>query len=178
MHRPIAFVSAGAAALSLVAAGCGGSSRNVATVATPATARAPAGLLTYARCMRSHGVPTFPDPTSSGGISKPEVVNARKANPSRFDSADLGCGHLLSSSGLGPQQPTITEADRTDYLRAAACMRARGFPQFPDPSFPNNTVRVNIPRTIDQNSPQFKRAALTCTKLIPAGLPYSRPTHS
>lgn len=43
----------GAAAVSLFAAGCGGSSPTTAATTTAATQN---GALAYARCMRSHGV--------------------------------------------------------------------------------------------------------------------------
>lgn len=75
----------------------------------------------------------------------------------------------------GEQAPsqTITPADRTDYLAAAACMRSHGVPDFPDPTFQNNTVTFNVPPNIDPNSSQAKAAETSCVKLIPPGLPYS-----
>ena len=76
------------------------------------------------------------------------------------------------NSGPTPKQ-TITPADQADYLKAAACMRSHGVPDFPDPTFGNNTVTFNIPPNIDPNSSQAKRAEATCVKLIPPGLPYS-----
>jgi hypothetical protein len=71
------------------------------------------------------------------------------------------------------QTPPITPADRLDYLKGAACMRSHGFPDFPDPTFVNNTVTFNIPPNIDPNSSQAKGAEAICAKLIPPGLPYS-----
>ena len=71
------------------------------------------------------------------------------------------------------QTPPITPADRLDYLKGAACMRSHGIPDFPDPTFENNTVTFNIPANIDPNSSQAKRAEAICSKLIPPGLPYS-----
>jgi hypothetical protein len=68
---------------------------------------------------------------------------------------------------------SIAPADRLDYLKAAACIRSHGFPDFPDPTFANNTVTFHIPANIDPNSPQAKRAQAICVKLIPPGLPYS-----
>jgi hypothetical protein len=68
---------------------------------------------------------------------------------------------------------SITPPDRLDYLKAAACIRSHGFPDFPDPTFANNTVTFHIPPNIDPNSPQAKRAQAICVKLIPPGLPYS-----
>jgi hypothetical protein len=72
--------------------------------------------------------------------------------------------------------PSLTPADRADYVKAAACMRSHGVPGFPDPTFRNNHVTFNIPSSIDPNSSRSKAAAATCVKLIPAGLPYSSTT--
>jgi hypothetical protein len=71
------------------------------------------------------------------------------------------------------QAPQITPADQADYLKAAECMRSHGVPDFPDPTFGNNTVTFNAPPNIDPNSSQAKSAVATCSKLIPPGLPYS-----
>jgi hypothetical protein len=62
---------------------------------------------------------------------------------------------------------------RRDYLKAAACIRSHGFPDFPNPKFGNNTVTFHIPPNIDPNSSQAKTAQAICAKLIPPGLPYS-----
>jgi len=69
--------------------------------------------------------------------------------------------------------PSLTPADRADYVKAAACMRLHGVPDFPDPTFHNNNVTFDIPSSIDPNSSRSKNAVATCVKLIPAGLPYS-----
>jgi hypothetical protein len=71
------------------------------------------------------------------------------------------------------QTPQITPDDQGDYLKAAECMRSHGVPDFPDPTFGNNTVTFNVPPNIDPNSSQAKSAVATCSKLIPPGLPYS-----
>jgi hypothetical protein len=57
-------------------------------------------------------------------------------------------------------------------------MRSHGFPDFPDPAFENNSVQTDVPSSIDQDAPRFKSAATICTRLIPAGLPYSGSRHS
>jgi hypothetical protein len=173
-------------ACSLLASGCGGaSSPGVASVAssTTTTTVSPSasgstqatGLVAFASCMRSHGVSNFPDPASSGEIPKQAVVSAFQAvSTSHAKAAQEACNHLLPAGGLSGQPVrTITAQDRQDYLRAAACMRSHGFPNFPDPKFQNNDAHVNIPSSINQNSSQFTRAATICTKLIPAGLPGS-----
>jgi hypothetical protein len=54
-------------------------------------------------------------------------------------------------------------------------MRSHGITNFPDPTFPGGHVQGAIPSSIDTKSRQFTQAAQTCAKLIPAGLPDSRP---
>jgi hypothetical protein len=159
----------GVVALGLAAAGCGGGSPTAATTTTQNGTLASA--FAFARCMRSHGLPKWPDPSTSGGFDKSKL-RLLGASVSRVRALEEGpCNIPLPS----PQGSTfaITAADRADYLKAAACMRSHGVSDFPDPTFQNDNVQTDIPSSIDQDSSQFKSAAATCTKLIPAGLPYS-----
>jgi hypothetical protein len=164
-----------AAAFALLAAGCGGGSSPGTTAATTTAQNGtPASALAFARCMRSHGIPNWPDPSSRGFFDKSQL-QPLGLSVSRVRALEEGpCNIPLPSR----QAYTITPADRTDYLKAGACMRSHGFPDFPDPTFQNNNVQTNIPSSINTNSPRFKSAATTCTKLIPAGLPYSRSSGS
>ncbi len=107
--------------------------------------------------MRSHGVPTFPDPDSSGQIPKTHVVNARKGNPSRFDTANTACRHLLPSggaSGGNGETPAQIAQDWTDLRKFARCMRSHGVPNWPDPTS----------RSTSDNRPAFN---LTAAGLYP-----------
>jgi len=167
---------AAAAALALLAVGCGGDGTpGVAgsPSSTTAATMAQNGALAFARCMRSHGLPNWPDPTSNGVFDKSKL-RLTGYSVSQVRAAEDGpCNHLLPNGG-NSKRYTITAADRADYLKAAACMRSHGFPAFPDPTFQNSNVQTNIPASVNQDAPSFKHAAATCTKLIPAGLPYSR----
>jgi len=87
-------------------------------------------------------------------------------------AATNACANL---NPAGQGSPALTAKEQHDYLRAAACMRSHGITNFPDPTFPGGRVNLSIPSSIDTKSRQFTQAAQTCTKLIPAGLPYSRP---
>src|SRR5262249_86311 len=53
-------------------------------------------LLKYARCMRAHGVPKFPDPTSSG-----LTLSGIDPNSQRFQAAQPPCRSLLPNRGKG-----------------------------------------------------------------------------
>jgi hypothetical protein len=165
------------AAFAVLAAGCGGGSPGgVASSTTPAATATQNGALAFARCMRSHGLSSWPDPTSSGEFDKSKLRQTGYSVSQVRAVEDGPCNHLLGS--VSHEGPTITATDRADYLKAAACMRSHGFSNFPDPTFRNSSVQTNIPSSTNQDSSQFRSAAKTCTKLIPAGLPYSRSSGS
>ena len=63
--------------------------------------------LAYAGCMRTHGLPSFPDPvlvdnSHSKGITMPGSVD--QGSP-QYKSANHACAHLLPNGGQGPRPP-------------------------------------------------------------------------
>jgi hypothetical protein len=138
----------------------------------PATSQ----IRAYARCMRSHGVPDFPDPDNSGQISKTEVVAVRQEDPSRFDSARGTCDHLLPSGGGNGETPAEIAQDWAQDRRFARCMRHHGVPNWPDPTDRSATDRRPVFRItavgLDGNSPRLRAKARQCaSSLHMAGLP-------
>lgn len=67
---------------------------------TPAVAaRVQAQQLKYAQCMRSHGVPDFPDPSSTGGFAIPNSIDQ---NGPSYQAAVSACQSLQRSlPGMG-----------------------------------------------------------------------------
>ncbi len=172
LRRALAVVAVAAAAPLAVA--CGGSASSAGGSSGPGagTASAPpaylAQVLAYSRCMRTHGIPGFPDPDSTGHFNK-ATLRGLPISAARLRAANNACGHLLPG---GP--PPLTAAQQQDYLKAADCMRAHGISVFPDPVFSGGTVKFPAPPGgFNTNSPQFIHARQICQKLIPAGLPYS-----
>lgn len=49
------------------------------------------GGLQFASCMRSHGVPHYPDPTVSGGVTRSIVMGNAGASASVFQAAQKAC---------------------------------------------------------------------------------------
>ena len=168
--RPAAVITVMAAAV-LLAAACSGSPSSTGSGAPNAGGSANSQAVAYSRCVRSHGVPGFPDPASNGQIPKEAVIRAlSRLSDSRAMAATNACANL---NPAGQGGPTLAAQEQQDYLRAAACMRSHGITNFPDPTFPGGRVNLSIPSSIDTKSRQFTQAAQTCTRLIPAGLPYS-----
>ncbi|MGH2833583.1 MAG: hypothetical protein ACRDK2_12490 [Solirubrobacteraceae bacterium] len=178
-------MTAGILAVGVAVAGCGGTAKpGVATLSTStSTASSPVGgstqatgLLAYASCMRSHGLPNFPDPNSSGEIPKEGVIRAGGGvSISHMQAAQKACEDLLPTghSLSGKVSTPVTAQQQHYYLNAAACMRSHGITNFPDPAFSGGRVEFPDINKIDTKSTQFTQARQTCAKLIPAGLPYS-----
>jgi hypothetical protein len=135
-------------------------------------------LLAFARCMRSSGVPNFPDPNHGGGGFR-LPVGANPAAPA-FRAAQARCQKLIPGGGPPGPGTTTNPSPRTlaRFLAIARCMRTHGAPDFPDPrtSVPSNPfgsggrgvisdiegVIFIFPSTIEQQSPAFMRAAGVC----------------
>jgi hypothetical protein len=161
------------------AAACGsGATPNVANLgstATTTTSSATTGtsLDKFSACMRSHGVPHFPDPINNGTTLHVQVGPGAAVDPSspQYHNALSACNNLAPGFG-GPQAQPITPADQLDYLKAATCVRAHGFADFPDPTITDGHVKFVMPPGMNTNSPRIQTAITICRKLIPAGLPY------
>jgi hypothetical protein len=169
-HRFPALASALAvAALLLLVAGCGGGKgpgvASVASSTTTSTAPAQGGLVGYARCMRSHGVPGFPGPDSTGQIPKQQVVAiAQGANQAKFDAAQSACDHLLPNGSLGaPLTAQQIQTRIADGVSFAKCMRSHGVARFPDPTSQGQlTVEMVEAQGIDVHSPAVLHVVQEC----------------
>ncbi|HVC86665.1 MAG TPA: hypothetical protein VNC40_04470 [Gaiellaceae bacterium] len=95
-----------------------------------------------------------------GGGSKPPPV------------AGVGAT-TTSASAVAPTQTQLQES----LLKFAACMRANGEPNFPDPSSGGFQFRVGS--GVDPSSPAFGTAHAKCAKFLPigAGLAPGAQTH-
>jgi hypothetical protein len=159
----------GTVGLFLLAAGCGGPpSTHVAQLPTAATRSGPSSTtsarpsrqgaaLAFSHCMRSHGVPNFPDPGPQGDFPPFHTGVSKQTSA----AADDACRHLLSSGDTGtPQQ---RQQKLAFALNVARCLRAHGFPKFPDPTVSSQGTSENLSGAgIDPNSPQFQAAETAC----------------
>jgi hypothetical protein len=165
-------------------AACAGSSPKAQTTAS--TAHKNAGLK-LAECMRSHGVPDFPDPTSGGGFG----IQASAGGGNASISVD---GHTINVSGPAfqkamqqcrseqPQGPPVSGAQlakiKHGALKMAECMRAHGVSNFPDPEVRSGPggrgIEVQIGaansggsgQSINPRSPVFQSAQKICQPLM------------
>jgi len=145
---------AGAIGLSLLASACGSSGAKVARVGTGSGTNPRSHSQTFSACMRSHGVPNFPDANTEGEI---HAAGIDKSSPA-FRKAYHSCRGLQRGGRLHEQS---TPELQRQLLAFAKCMRSHGVPKFPDPIFhPDGRLEIGVPQ--DPNSPSFIAAANAC----------------
>jgi hypothetical protein len=169
------------AGLALLAVGCGGSPGShvaqLRSTTTRSSSNSPAasatsarqnGAVAYASCMRSNGVPNWPDPNSSGVFDKSKLTSQQLgASTSRVQTAQGACSHLLPNGGSG-RSPAQVQQMRAQGLRFSGCMRSHGVATFPDP---DSSGRIPDRFGIDQGSPKFQAANQACRKDRPPYIP-------
>jgi hypothetical protein len=162
IRAPWGLAVAGAIGLSLLASACGSSGAKVAQVGTGSGTNPRPHPQTFSACMRSHGVPTFPDANTEGDI---QAAGIDKSSPA-FRAAYHSCGGLLEGRRRRRHEQTTPELQR-QLLAFAKCMRSHGAPKFPDPIFhPDGRVEIGVPQ--DPRSPSFIAAANACRGTLSA----------
>jgi hypothetical protein len=179
LHRFQLLAPAAAALLAGTAiAACGSNASNASNASNsssagvnPTPAHAQQEALNFSRCMRSHGVPNFPDPTATGGINF-NVPGINSSSPS-FEAAQTACKNLLpvKSPPAGPPAPHA----HAQLIQLAKCMRTHGYPGLPDPrpgpppsnagfgtAFGLGAYYIGIPDYMKAHSPAFIHALEAC----------------
>jgi hypothetical protein len=165
-HLPVAVAAIAAAT---VIAACGSSSSNSSNASNSSDHPTQAQIqqddqaaVRFADCMRSHGVPSFPDPTSSPRGFKSALDPSAKRSPA-FQSALNGCGHLLPRSRGSTQSDVHSPAQIASFLAFARCLRTHGFPSFPDPTSSGNLTHEMLANAgINLHQPAVVQAADAC----------------
>jgi hypothetical protein len=135
-------------------AGCGSTG-----VSGAAGTNASSGIQ-FAQCMRTNGLPNFPD----GPITPDRGINP--LSPA-YQSALNACNKYLPRDDAGPP-PTPASVVRQE-VALARCMRANGVPTFPDPNAQGN-IQFPIDSPIPR-SPAFQRASKGPCKKYGSGGP-------
>lgn len=112
--------------------------------------------LKFAACMRTHGVPNFPDP----GVPVGQPGSGINPDAPAVQSSEQTCDKLTNNPQ--PKGSPASAAQRRAALAQAACMRAHGVSHFPDPTFlPSGGTSVNLDG-LNPQSPAFRRAQKIC----------------
>jgi hypothetical protein len=176
------------AALAWLAAACSPSS---AGSGGPPDARGSANspsAVGYSHCMRSHGVPNYPDPDSSGVLPK---VSAQEVgvSSSQLQEARRACQNLLPNTGGALTANSLRQCELTgdcpqalvqqalnDGRKFARCMRSHGVPNWPDPTTdsegrPYFDLSAQGFSRQQAHSPQIRAKVKECEHEMPSGLP-------
>ena len=164
MARWTLAVVVAAPTVALAVAACGGGG---GTSASAQTGSGPGqGTVTFAKCMRGHGVPQFPDPGAPApagssisilGAQLPPTIDIKAP---AFRSALNACMKRFLAAH---PRPPVSAATKAGVLKFAECMRAHGVPNFPDPKFPAGAgIAIEGPPGVAANSPAFEHAQQVC----------------
>lgn len=158
----IAVAIAATTALALLAAACSTSPSSTAAGGSPnaGDSSSSPSAVAYSGCMRSHGVPGYPDP-SDGQLPK-GGAQAFGVSSSVFSAAQSACHYLLPGAGSFQEQasqcelagdcpPAVVQQMLAIDRKFAQCMRSHGVPNWPDP-----TIGL-------QGSPEFRLSKVGIT---------------
>ena len=154
-----------AAALGLLAAGCGGGSKSPSVASLDATTPSTTSdakpsqkpsMTAFAACMTAHGVLT----QTPGG--RGVIMSA--APSAQVNAAMAACRALMPPGGPPPLTPA-QQAKRTEQLYVfAKCMRAHGMPTFPDP---DSTGEIPFDKISGLATRHLYKAYTACRSLFP-----------
>jgi hypothetical protein len=146
VRNPAVMIAAAVLALLATACSSSPSSSGSGGSSHPGGAATSPSAVAYSACVRSHGVPNFPDPGSDGQVPKadPQLLGV---SSTQLQLAQRTCQHLypanggtLSASSLrqcyesGVCPPALVQQALDAGLKFADCMRSHGVPNWPDPT--------------------------------------------
>jgi hypothetical protein len=152
-----------AASLALPAAAFGGGSTS-------------ARLVAFARCVRAHGVPRYPDPPPNATNTKFPSAREVGVSGSQLNGAEKACEYLLPPGVDDYFPPAEVRLLLNGMLRFSQCMRHDGVPNWPDPTT-DSEGRPEFP--LDEvpgtnrnywRSPRMMAKERQCERLLPSAL--------
>ena len=172
-------------ALVVLAAACSSPSSAGGSPAAAGSATS-SSAVAYSHCMRSHGVPNFPDPPSSGLVPKADPQELGVSS-SQLQAAQRACQHLYPTNG-GALGASLRQCEETgdcpqamvqrvvnDMRLLARCMRSHGVPSWPDPTVdsegrPVFQLSAHGFTREQADSPEIVHTADECQHLLPSAL--------
>jgi hypothetical protein len=153
-------LAAALAGTALLGVACGG---KTPTPVAQQTASRYQQAVTYAKCMRSHGDPAWPDPDSNGYFGNNNGSLDRSS--AAYQTAENACKKLEPNGAPAAAQ---VQQGLTRLLKYSQCMRAHGISKYPDPTTDaGGGVGISFQGDIGQHTPQFTAAQQACRSLQP-----------
>jgi hypothetical protein len=168
-------------ALTLLAAACG--SGSAGSPSAGGSSGSPSAVA-YSACVRSHGVPNFPDPDSSSGAVLKADPQQLGVSSSQLQAAQQDCRHLIPNTGstadqqqetqcatAGDCSPAVVQKWMNGLRTLAGCLRTHGEPNWPDPIISSQGRNEGLPHFdyaaagIDHHSSQVLANVDECIRL-------------
>jgi hypothetical protein len=122
-----------------------------------------------AHCIRSHGMPGWPDPVINPLTNAPDWPPSAPRLPASIQQACQSIASRLPPDAQQSQPPT--PASMQALVRYARCMRSHGVPNWPDPNalgeFPMTTQM-----SAQVKGPADRSASSVCIRYVPGGTQY------
>ncbi|MFJ2647243.1 hypothetical protein ACIO1C_11015 [Streptomyces sp. NPDC087420] len=165
-------LAASALAVALCLTGCSddGKSDTVGSDVGAGAAASPTSpfdkALDYAECMRSNGVPGFPDPQQdSGGVRiSPGDVDPNSAG---YQKAESACREKMPQGQGGPGGGG-GQLDSAKVAEWAKCLRENGLAKLPDPEINGGNMTID-PKAAGITPEEFQQAQQACQDKYPGG---------
>ena len=173
-----ALIAIALVAIALLAAACGagphpsgvaslGKTKSSSAVAGGVATTLPSGAsveqhfqkaLKFSECMRSNGIPNFPDPNSTGGIDIGASSGIDPQSP-QFQAAQKACRKYFPDQ-ISPRPRSLSVRRKPSSLRNACVPTCT---QLPRPSVRRNGAEFVRPVAgVDPNSPKYQAATNKC----------------
>jgi hypothetical protein len=151
-----------AIAAATVIAACGTNSASSSSTGSHLTTaqirQAEQAAVSFAGCMRSHGVSNFPD----SPYQQKHLLSSSSAHAPAVQSAVAACSHLLLHGGQSPSPPR-SQGQTAAMLAFARCLRSHGFANFPDPTSSGDVTHQMLATAgINLQQPALVRTADAC----------------
>jgi hypothetical protein len=153
------------AAVGLLTAACSAPTPSVGGTAATTESATYRANIAFAQCMRTHGVPNFPDPGPQSSFHLGALPVGAAADTTG-GKAIIACSHLLPN-GSSSNNGQVTTQELSEGVTLAQCLRTHGEPSFPDPTVVNGSLNFAFTGV---NSPQFQAAVSACRSVTPAGV--------
>jgi hypothetical protein len=141
----------------------GSSPSTTATTPAQGAQTAHSDALKFTKCMRSHGLTSFPDPGPTGGFVF-KVNSGFDPQSPQVQAAQRACQKYAPGPNLtGPQSRKL----KAQLLAYAKCMRSHGVSNFPDPvAMPHGGWGFKVTGAVLQlTSPTYQAANAACEGL-------------
>lgn len=164
MSRYKVFAGVAAAAILALAAGCGAPGGSPSSTSTLSPGQVASLYHKLGQCIRSHGLPDFPDPVKNQQTGNWDLAPGASAPPQRVLNACQSIIARLPSQG-NSQGSRISSSELAQYRRFAQCMRRQGLLSWPDPN-PDGTF--TLPAGMSSVRGAYQKQMAACNTYAPA----------